>query len=382
MQMVALSWLVYRLTRDPVMLGLVEGANLLPMLLFGLAGGAIADRFDRRKVMITTQFLAMLQAIVLASLTLSGQIQPWHCLILAGFLGTVNAFEVPSRQTLLVNMVKREDLVNAVSLGSSIFNVARSVGPALAGIIVAGYGEGICFVINAASYSFALVALLLISVEIDSEETEHGEGGSNPAFKDGLTFVLKNETVLRIICLSVAISLFGLQFSVILPIFASEILGGGVETLGLLRASNGLGALFAALILASRAQGKILKPGIGVACMIYGLSLILFAFSRQIWLSSLIMGFTGFALVSMLSGGHSMIQLSVPDKLRGRVMSIYMTLLLGLAPLGSVFIGWFAKIVGAPLALCVNSTVVTFAGLVYLLSLLRLSGPEAPSSPK
>lgn len=368
MQMVAMSWLVYRLTKDPIFLGLVEGANLLPMLLFGLAGGSIADRFDRRRVMITTQVLAMFQAMVLAVLTLTGTVTAWHCLILAAFLGTVNAFEVPSRQTLLVNMVAREDLVNAVSLGSSIFNVARSVGPALAGIIVAMQGEGICFVINAVSYSFALIALCMLKLTTD--QSGGGENqGEKPDFRDGIDFVIGHETVLRIICLAVAISLFGLQFSVILPIFASEIMGGGVETLGLLRAANGFGALLAALTLASRAQGKLLRTGVGAACVVYGLSLILFSFSTVTWISTLIMLVTGFALVTMLSGGNSLVQLSVPDQLRGRVMSIYMTLLLGLAPAGSVFIGWLAARVGAPTALAINATIVSLAGCVYLLSL-------------
>ncbi|MEZ4546170.1 MAG: MFS transporter, partial [Cyanobacteriota/Melainabacteria group bacterium] len=273
-----------------------------------------------------------------------------------------------SRQTLLVNMVAREDLVNAVSLGSSIFNVARSVGPALAGIIVAMQGEGICFVINAVSYSFALIALCMLKLTTD--QSGGGENqGEKPGFRDGIDFVIGHETVLRIICLAVAISLFGLQFSVILPIFASEILGGGVETLGLLRAANGFGALLAALTLASRAQGKLLRTGVGAACVVYGLSLILFSFSTVTWISTLIMLVTGFALVTMLSGGNSLVQLSVPDQLRGRVMSIYMTLLLGLAPAGSVFIGWLAARVGAPTALAINATIVTLAGCVYLLSL-------------
>lgn len=365
--MVALSWLVYRLTKDPIVLGFVEGANLLPMLIFGVAGGFIADRFDRRKVMITTQILAMFQAIVLATLTLMGVINQWHCLLLAAFIGTVNAFELPSRQTLLVNMVKKEDLVNAVSLGSSIFNVARSVGPALAGFIVFLHGEGVCFVINAISYTAALIALLMIRIEKVENSDEESE---KPSLMDGFRFVLKDETVRRIVCLATAISLFGLQISVVLPIFASEILGGGVGTLGMLRAANGFGALIAALILASRAHGRILRPGIGFACVSYGIMLSLFTFSTVTWLSVVIMLLTGFFLVTMLSGSHSMVQLSVPDRLRGRVMSIYMTILLGFAPFGSFFIGWFASKVGAPTALLVNSLIVSFAGVVYLISLV------------
>ena len=362
----ALSWLVWRITKDPIFLGMVEGANLFPMLLFAWAGGMLADRYDRRKVMITTQTLAMIQAIVLATLTLTGIIEPWHCLILAGFIGTVNAFEVPSRQSLLVNMVEKKDLVNAVSLGSSIFNVARSVGPALAGIIVAVYDEGVCFVINAISYTAALIALLLIRVEKPKEDSR--ESGK-PSFKDGIKFVVSNHTVKRIVAMGIAISLFGLQTNVVMPIFASEILGGGVETLGMLRAANGFGALIAALIIASRGHGKILKPLIGVACVVYGLMLALFALSKVTWLSVILMIFTGFALVTMLSGGHSLVQLSAPDEIRGRVMSLYMTILLGLAPFGSLLIGWMTSHVSAPNALMVNASVVTLAGFFYVLSL-------------
>lgn len=358
--------MVWRLTKDPIFLGMVEGANLLPMLLFAWAGGLLADRYDRRKIMITTQALAMIQAIVLAILTLTGIINPWHCLLLAGFIGTVNAFEVPSRQTLLVNMVKKKDLVNAVSLGSSIFNVARSVGPALAGIIVAVYDEGVCFVINAISYTAALIALLLIRVE-KPEDDSLDDGRSS--FRDGIKFVVSNHTVKRIVAMAIAISLFGLQTNVVMPIFASDILGGGVETLGLLRASNGFGALIAALIIASRGHGKVLKPIIGVACVVYGLMLALFALSRDTWLSVVLMMFTGFALVTMLSGGHSLVQLSAPDKIRGRVMSVYMTILLGLAPFGSLLIGWLTAHISAPNALMVNASMVTLAGFFYVLSL-------------
>ncbi|MCA9802692.1 MAG: MFS transporter [Cyanobacteria bacterium HKST-UBA02] len=365
MQMVALSWLVWRMTRSPFMLGVVEGSNLLPMLLFGLAGGALADRADRRRVMITTQILAMCQATVLAVLTLTNNIQVWHCVLLALFLGTVNAFEVPSRQAFVVNLVEREDLVNTISLGSSMFNVARSLGPAAAGILVSMTSEGVCFTINAISYCAALTALLLIK---GGRKTEEGsEKVEEKKLSDGVNFVTSKTSVRRIVILACIISLFGLQYSVVLPIFASEILGGGVEVLGALRACNGVGALLAALTLASRAHGGILRPGVGVAAFIYGLSLLAFSFSKTLWLSELIMLFTGFAMVTMLSGAHSLVQLAVPDNLRGRVMSIYMTVLLGLAPIGSFFIGWLASRIGAPEALHLNATIVAIAGVVYLI---------------
>ncbi|MBZ0188917.1 MAG: MFS transporter, partial [Candidatus Obscuribacterales bacterium] len=187
--------------------------------------------------------------------------------------------------------------------------------------------------------------------------------------KDALVFVLTERSVTRIIVLAAVIALFGLQFSVVLPIFASEILGGGVGTLGALRAANGVGALIAALTLASRAHGGILRPGVGVAAFVYGLCLLSFSLSSSLWLSEVIMLATGFAMVTMLSGAHSLVQLAVPDKLRGRVMSVYMTVLLGLAPIGSVLIGWLAAATSAQSALFLNATIVGSAGILYLVSL-------------
>ncbi|MFN8555481.1 MAG: MFS transporter [Candidatus Obscuribacterales bacterium] len=374
MQGVALSWLVYRLTRSPVALAQVESANLLPMLLFGLLGGSLADKCDRKNMLLCTQILAMLQAVVLAYLTLTNQVQLWHAICLAAWVGTCSAFEVPSRQALLVDLVEREDLVNAISLNSSLFQAARTVGPALGGMIVAAAGEGICFVLNAISFLAAIVAIALLKVQ-KREKVSHAD---SQHVSEALKFVWQELSVRRVLLLAIVLSLFGLQFTVLLPMFASEILGGDVKTLGALRAVAGVGAFLAALNLAHRGSGPFLKYAVGFASVGFSISLIAFCFSRNLWISLMLASMIGLFMTTQMSGGHSLFQLAVSDRLRGRVMSIYMMVMLGIAPFGSYFVGLCASRWGAPLTVAVCGVVCFCSGIVYLLSVRaeRLSAPK------
>ena len=364
MQGVALSWLVYRMTHSPVALAQVESANLLPMLVFGLLGGSLADKWDRKKMLLCTQSLAMLQAVVLAYLTLTNQLQIWQAICLAAWVGTCSAFEVPSRQALLVDLVDRENLVNAISLNSSLFQGARTIGPAVGGMLVAAAGEGICFVINAISFLAAIIAIALLKVE-KREKVSHAE---SQHVSEALKFVWREASVRRVLLLAVVLSLFGLQFTVLLPVFAHEILGGDVKTLGALRAVAGVGAFFAALNLANRGSGEFLKYAVGFASVAFSCALIAFCFSRNIWISLMLASVIGLSMTTQMSGGHSLLQLAVSDRLRGRVMSIYMMVLLGMAPFGSYIVGLCANRWGAPLTVAVCGFVCLCSGVVYLLS--------------
>jgi MFS family permease len=365
MQAVALSWLVYRMTRSPMALGIVECATLLPMLIFGLAGGWLSDKFDRRKVFLATQMLAMIQAVVLAVLTFSHQVQLWQAVLLAAVLGTLNAFEVPSRQALLVDLVDRDDLVNAVSLNSSVFSSARTIGPALAGILVSFAGEGFCFAVNAVSYLATIIAVSLISVE-KQQKTEDSKNGSINVL-DAIKYVMHDRLIRRVLFLAGMTTIFGWQYAVLMPIFASEILHGDARLLGLLRGCAGFGAFAAALVIASRGSGHFLEKAIAYFSLGLGVFLCAFAFSTSVWLSLFLAVCTGFFVTSILSGGQSLIQLQVDDNLRGRVMSIYMTVMLGISPVGSLLMGFMANRYGVQLTVFGCACVTIASGALYLL---------------
>lgn len=369
MQNVALSWLVYRLTNSAVWLGIIECANLLPMLLFGLSAGWLADHFDRRRTILITQALSMLQALVLTYLTLTNQIQIWECVVLSAFLGTATAWEIPSRQAFLIDIIEREDLVNAISLNSSLFNGARFIGPAIAGILVARFGEGLCFGLNTLSYVAMLIALCAMKVKHKPRIFADGEQKSS--LKEAFQFVHRHKEIRPVLTLSLVITVFGLQYTVLLPVMAKEVLHGGVETLGMLRAFGGLGALIAALTLASKGHGEFLKKAVGLAAFALGLGLFAFAFSTNLYLSEVLCTVTGFFMTTLLSGSHSLVQLNVSDHLRGRVMSIYMTIMLGINPVGSFLVGCAASRYGGPCTIMVCAVVSTIAGLIYLMFLKR-----------
>lgn len=364
MQSVALSWLVYRLTHSALMLGLVEGATLFPVMLFGLLGGWVADKADKKKILLIAQLLSMCQAILLAVLTYTNQIEVWHCICLALFIGTINAFEIPCRQSFLPDLIERQDLVNAVSLNSSIFNGARIIGPAIAGIMVPLVGEASCFFLNAASYLSTMVAYLLINATHGRDlplDKKHG-------LKEAANFILASPTIMRLLFLGSIVSLCGMNYNVLMPVFASDILHGDIRTLAALRSGAGLGAFAAALMLASRGKGEVLKLHIGYSTMLFSAFLIAFAWAQQYIYCQILIVFVGFFLTTQLSGGHSLIQLSAKDELRGRVLSIYLIIMMGASPVGSFIIGWSAHKWGAPPVVTVCACICMLAGLIYSIS--------------
>ncbi len=364
MQSVALSWLVYRMTKSAAALGSVECAQLSPMLVLGLVGGAVADRFDRKNVILITQAVAMCQAIVLAALTLTHNLQIWHAIVLAAVLGTCSAFEVPSRQAFIVEVVGKKELVNAISLNSSLFNGARALGPALASLVVVASNEGTCFAINAVTFLAAIFAIA--SIKIDRSAGSHGKREDKVYVMDAIKFVRSEPAVARVVRLAIVFSIFGLPYSVLMPIFAAEIMHGDVRTLGLLRGAAGLGAVTAALLLASRAKGGDLSRIVGFASATFAIGMLAFSLSTNLYLSLVLLFVTGFGMTTQLSSGHSLLQLAVPDRLRGRVMSIYMMVVLGFAPIGSFSVGHLAVYLGAPRTISICALVCIINSIVYL----------------
>lgn len=370
MQMVAQSWLVYRLTDSAALLGLVGFASQIPVFLLAPVGGAFADHYNRHRILIIMQTLAMLLAAVLAALTLSGLVQVWHIFVLASLLGLVNAFDIPARQAFLVDLVGKPDLFNAISLNSSMVNGARLVGPAIAGALVVAVGEGWVFFINAISFVAVLAGLLLIRVE--SQQRSNLPQSKLASILEGFHYAWHTRPVRGLLLLLGLVSLMGMPYAVLMPIFADRILGGGAGALGLLMGASGLGALVGALTLAARRD--IHGLGLWVACAAagFGAGLVLFSLSTQLWLSVTIMAVTGFAMMIEMSASNTLIQTMVPDKLRGRIMAVYSMMFMGMAPFGSLLAGILAERIGAPLTLRIGGSLCMVGALLFALALPKL----------
>jgi MFS family permease len=347
MQRVALSWLVYRLTDSSFALGLVSFMGQVPSLVLAPFGGVLADRWDRHRLVIVTQILFMLQATVLAALVLSGAIQVWQIMVLATILGTITGFVTPARQAFLVELVEGpEDLANAIALNSSFFNAARLVGPAVAGVLIAAVGEGVVFAADAASYLAVLAGLFAIRLPARPAIPER-----TPllrTLREGFGYAFGSPPIRSILALLAMLSLLGMPYVVLMPIFASEILEGGPGTLGLLVSSAGLGALAGALFLAARPSVQGLGRVIVNSAAIFGLALIAFALSRSQWLSVLVLLAAGFGLMSATASSNTILQTIVDDDKRGRIMSLYTMAFMGMAPFGGLLAGVLASKIGAP----------------------------------
>ncbi len=345
MQTTAQAWLVYRLTDSPMMLGLLSVARFGPALVGAPIAGVLTDRLPRRLVVLVTQALSLLQASVLAVLTLTGAVAVWQVLALALFQGIVDTLDTPARQTLQVDIVGVEDLQSAVSLNSSAFNAARMVGPALAGVLVALWGEGICFAINAASYLAVLVALLTIST---SAQTRVAPASLRRDLAEGVRYAWCERRVRTMLAAIAVTSAFGLSYTTLLPVFAREVLRGGVRGFGLLMASGGLGAVFGALVTAARrGTGRTgIVTAVGQGSL--GLGLIALACTRSLAVAAAWMVVIGLGVATQLSTTNGFLQTTAPPHMRGRVVSLYIWLFSGLSPIGGFAAGWVAEHVGAP----------------------------------
>src|SRR6202522_3412678 len=364
MQTIAQAWLVYRITGSSLLLGVVGFAGQIPIFILSPLGGLAADRWNRQKIVIGTQVASMLLAFVLAALTLLHIVKTWEIITLAALLGAVNAFDIPGRQSFLIEMVSRDDLMNAIALNSSMFNGARVIGPAIAGILVSRIGEGWCFFANGASYIAVIAALLMMKlppyrpVPAGTSPFEH--------IAEGFRYIQRTAPILALITLIGIVSLVAVPYSVLMPIFADQILHRGAHGLGILMGSAGVGALLGALTLASRRGVKGLGTVVGFAAMAFGVSLILFAFSKIFWLSVVLLVPVGYGVMLQMSSSNTLIQAMVPDELRGRAMAMYPMMFMGMAPIGSLLSGLFADWIGAPLTVAIGG-VGAVAGAIYFL---------------
>jgi MFS family permease len=362
MQNIAQAWLVYRLTGSSLLLGIVGFASQIPVFILAPIGGAVADRHNRHRVVIGTQTASMVLAFFLAALTLGRVVQVWHIMVLAALLGVVNAFDIPARQAFIVEMVGKEDLMNAIALNSSMFNGARIIGPAIAGVLVASIGEGWCFFANAVSYIAVIVGLLLMQVErvrrvLESSPLEH--------IIEGFRFVRRTMPIRDLLLLLGLVSLVGMPYSVLMPIFADKILHSGARGLGILMGASGVGALIGALMLAAKSGVRGLGRWVAVSTAAFGITLILFSWSRLLWLSSLMLVPVGLAMMVQMASSNTLIQAMVPDELRGRVMAVYSMMFMGMAPLGALFAGVLADRMGAPLTLSIGAVACLAGAAVF-----------------
>jgi len=345
MTQVASSWLVYRLTNSALLLGMVSFSGQIPALLLTPFAGVWVDRWDRRTVLKVTQVLAMLQSLALAVMVFSGHENIWYILALTMFQGAVNAFDIPARQTFVVEMIEdRADLPNAIALNSSMMNGARLVGPSIAGAIIAVAGEGYCFLIDGISY-IAVIASLMLMVTKPGEEKIHENLFSS--LKAGWQYVIRYDPIRSILALIAFISLVGLPYTVLLPVFASEILHGGPNTFGLLTGATGLGAFISAILLAMRKSIVGLGKRMAITSLTFGAALIAFAFSQIFWLSMVLMLLVGFSMMQVIASGNTILQTIVDEDKRGRVMSFYTLAFIGAAPIGSLLAGALANQIGA-----------------------------------
>ena len=326
-----MPWLVYDLTKSVVLLGVVGFVGQVPTFLLSPFAGVFTDRWNRYHILITTQILAMVQAAILTWLVINNSVEVWHIILLSGMLGCINAFDIPARQSFVIQMVeKKEDLGNAIALNSSIVNGARLLGPSVAGILIAATGEGICFLINTLSYIFVIWSLLLMNVIPTIKRSQPKDVLKE--FKEGFRYTFGFIPIRYTILLMALVSLMGMPYTVLMPVFAKEILHGGSYTFGFLIGASGLGALSGALYLASRKSAASIVKIIPVAAFIFGTGLILFSFSRFFILSLLLMVITGLGMMLQMASSNTMLQTIVHDDMRGRVMSFYTMAFMGTAP--------------------------------------------------
>lgn len=350
----ATSWLVYRLTGSAMLLGVVGFAGQFPAFLLGPFAGIIVDRHDRHRLLVATQTISMLQSFALAALTLSGHITVAYIIGLNIVQGLVNAFDMPGRQAFLIQMIEsKQDLGNAIALNSSMVNAARLIGPSVAGAVIAATNEGWCFLIDGVSYMAVIAALLMM--RISARDRRAGvRGHALQQFQEGFAYAFGFHPIRSIILLLAIISLVGVPYSVLMPIFAADVFHGGPHTLGLLMTASGCGALAAALWLAARRSVLGLGRVIPIAASLFGAGLICFSFSRTLWIAIPFMVLTGFGFMTQMASSNTVIQTIVEDEKRGRVMSFYMMAFLGTVPFGSLISGWLSSRIGAPHTLLVG----------------------------
>ena len=363
-QQIALPWLVYRLTGSAFLLGVVGFASQIPAFLLAPLAGVMSDRWNRRYILITTQTLAMIQALSLGLLFFTRAIEVWQIILLAVFLGLINAFDMPTRQAFVVEMVEnRKDLGNAIALNSMMFNSARLVGPSIAGVVIAATNEGICFILNGISFLFVIASLLMMKVS--PRKAKPCNTHILHELKEGLSYALRFTPIRYIILLLSIVSLVGMPYTVLMPVFARKILHGGPHTFGFLMAAAGIGALMGAIYLASRKSVLGLVRIIPLSTATFGFGLVAFSLSRLLWLSLALMFVTGLGIIIQMAACNTIIQTIVDDSKRGRVMSFYMMAFIGTAPFGSLLAGALASRLGAPNTLIMGGVLCVLVAVIF-----------------
>ncbi len=364
MTRVATSWLVYRLTKSSLLLGTVGFAGQIPTFLLAPFAGVIVDRMDRRKVLVWTQTLAMVQSLLLAWLTLSHRINITEILILSSCQGVINAFDMPGRQSFMIRMVEdRADLSNAIAINSSMVNAARLIGPSLAGMLIAVTNEGWCFFVDGVSYIAVIASLLMM--RLSREQIQSHGATMVQQLREGWDYVAASVPIRSILLLFALISLMGWPFMVLMPIFAAQVLHGGPHTLGFLMGAVGVGSLTSALLLVVRRSVRGLLKVIPIGAFVFGAGLVAFGFSRNQWLSMGMMLVTGFGMMQGVTTSNTILQTLVDEKMRGRVMSYYTMAFVGMAPFGSLLAGAMAHAIGAPHTVIVSGIACIVGGLWF-----------------
>jgi len=374
MQSIAESWLVYRLTGSAAKLGMVGFCAQIPVFLIAPLGGIAADQTNRRRTLVATQSASMVLALLYAALTLSHRIQVWEIFVLAAALGVVNGFDIPTRQAFVVDMVGKEDLMNAIALNSSMFNGARILGPAIAGILVASIGEGWCFFANGVSYVAVIASLLMMAVPYRRVETPSASPFRRIA--EGFRFTATTGPIAGLLLLLGVVSLAGMPYAVLMPIFADRVLHGGARALGILMSASGVGALLGAFSLALRRDIRGLGRWVATAAGAFGAALIAFSFSHTIWVSAALLIPVGYSLMVEMASSNTLIQAMVPDRLRGRVMAVYSMMFMGMAPIGALLAGLAAHGFGAAETVAAGGVLCIVGALVFAWKLpsLRTEG--------
>jgi MFS family permease len=377
MQQIAMSWLVYRLTGSALLLGIVSFSSQIPVFLLASIAGVYADRWNRHRMLVATQTLSMIQALILAFLTLYGTIQVWQIIALSIFIGVINAFDMPTRQSFIVQIVDRpEDLGNAIALNSFMFNGARLIGPAVAGILIGLVGEGVCFLINGLSFVGIIIALLAIRVPKRKKAAHISRLWQE--LKEGYSYAFGFAPIRYILLQLGLMSFMGMSYAVLMPIFAKDILHGGPHTLGFLMAASGIGALTGSVYLASRQTILGLGRLIAYASFIFSMGIIAFSFSNILIVSLSMMFVAGFGMIVQIASANTILQSIVEEDKRGRVMSIYTTAIIGMAPIGNLFAGALASWIGAPQTLILSGLSCVIGSLFFVMNLPHIRKEVRP----
>ena len=377
MTRIATSWLIYRLTHSAFLLGVASFAGQLPLFILAPIAGVWIDRWDRHRTLVWTQILSLVQSFSLAILALTGVIQVWHIILLLVMQGMINAFDMPARQSFVVQMVdNRADLPNAIALNSSMVNAAKLIGPAIGGLLISQVGEGYCFLIDGFSYIAVIVSLLAMHVKPLAPRLRSKKVGEELA--DGWRYVSESLSIRSILLLLALVSLLGMPYTVLMPIFAANVLHGGPHTLGMLMASIGVGALAGALALASRRSVLGLGRVIPVSATLFGAALIGFGLSKSVWLSMTLLLVTGFGMMRQMAASNTILQTIVEDEKRGRVMSFYAMSFSGMSPFGSLLAGIIASRFGAPLTVTLSGAVCIVGAVVFARALPTIRNQIRP----